>query len=379
MLLKTYYGVWAIFGFSTMASGLTVDDAENDPPLPADIPLETAVNSANILSASMPDSLFQVHDSKPFRGFSKGSQYTVSYSQDAITTSTGKTLYSIPVHTSDLRNLLQHANQFSRTQDVNAFLPSFRFSANGLTLIMNAIASTPGNPTFNWAAYADVAKILADNTKTTGNEVIGSWVGIVKNPSGAFVAEMGIIPELVVVPGTPKRSPPRKLKPRINKRDTYIIQGTSYKLVVTKGDITVPGQMLANLAKYVLDVVLFEPESHGYTALLTNDQGRDFWGPDAFSLIARGRVVLDHDEMLDIVRAIYSVVDTYTTRRTSAGRGRRTNVRNLRGQVLGSTGVVIAIWSIGAVPPPQLAAASVCPPVIVVQPDGSRALGCVLT
>ena len=355
------------------------DDTGDDPPLPADIPSEPAVNSANILSASLSDSLFKLHGPVTSRKVSRDSQYTISFSQHAITTSSGKTLYSIPVHPSDVRSLLQHAIQFGNAQDVNAFTSSFKSSANGLTLIMNAIASSPGKPTFNWAAYADVARILLDNTKTTGNEASGSWVGVVKNPSGVFVAELGIIPELIVVPGAPQQSPPPKPASRLIKRDTYAIPGTSYRLVVAKGDQHLPGRTLAILAKYVLDSVVLDPIFEGYRALLTNDQFHDVWGSNAFSLVASAGLVIDYNEMLDIARAIFALVDTYSSRTTAVGHRYRAIVRNLQGQIIGATGALIATWSIGGVPPHQLAAAAVCPTVVVAQPDGSMALGCVRT
>ena len=257
---------------------------------------------------------------------------------------------------------------------MNAFSSSFRSSWNGLTFVVNAIASTPGNPTFNWAAYADVAKILLDNTWTTGDEANASWVGVIKNATGAFIADMAIIPELVVVHGGPTPSPSPKLKTRLAKRDTYTIHGTSYRLVVARGTIR-----LAGLAKYVVDSVLLEPAFEGYTAILTNDQFREFDGPNVFSIVSHGGAVIDYNDMLDIVRTIYAVVDTYSSRNRLAGGGRRALVRNLQGQVIGAAGTFIATWSIGRVPPQQFAAASICPSVLVTQPDSDFALGCVRT
>lgn len=53
------------------------------------------------------------------------------------------------------------------------------------------------------------------------------------------------------------------------------------------------------------------------------------------------------------------------------GRRRRSLVRNLQGQVIGAAGALIATWSMGGIPPHEFTAVSVCPAVVIAQPDGS--------
>ena len=218
MRLTKLHQAGLILGLLSAAFAQT--DFTEDGDLPEDVPVvpSLVVDTHKVRSAGISGKLFRfngvsvssIHDVSTSRRARGDVLYTMSFSPESVATSSGNALYARPVHNSDLRNLLQNAVTFGRSQDSTSFMPSFNTSLNGLELIMNAIASTPGKPTFNWLAYADTAQILLDQTAPAEIDLVNSFVGVVKNPEGALVAQFAIIPQVVVVPdgADPTPSPP---------------------------------------------------------------------------------------------------------------------------------------------------------------------------
>ncbi|MCJ1367179.1 hypothetical protein MMC16_006311 [Acarospora aff. strigata] len=130
---------------------------------------------------------------------------------------------------------------------------------------MKAVGSTPANPTFNRAAFTDVAKILLGQSQPPGSEPIDSTVGVVKDPSGKFVDSGGgrhpashprrrrshaITGARPVSSDQPRRrqplsvSSPPVIRPHLIPHDTHLtkrhtrpIPGTPYLSTITKGAI----------------------------------------------------------------------------------------------------------------------------------------------
>lgn len=105
-------------------------------------------------------------------------------------------------------------------------------------------------------------------------------MGVIKDPAGKLIAQLAIIPQVVVVPdaASPPTSPPSPPSPapskgsklRLAKRIyTKSVPNTALKLTVTKTAVVVGGKILANLAKWAIDTVLLEPKVY-WTSLASN-------------------------------------------------------------------------------------------------------------
>ncbi len=361
MRLTKIHQAGLILGFITAASAAQMEFTD-DGDLPDEVPIvpSLAGDTHKLQSTSIPWSLFRLHAHSTSRRVRRDVQYTLSFSPESVATSSGNALYTLPVHNNDLRNLLQSAIALGHSQDSNQFKTFFNASLNGLELIMNAIASTTERPTFNWLAYADVAQILLDNTAPASMDLVNSFVGVVKDPAGIIQAQLGIIPQVVVVPdaASPTTSPPSSSNPipatgpklRLAKRDyTKSIPNTALKLTVTKTAVVIGGNVLGNLAKWALDTVILEPQVY-WTSLIGGSQHfQEFFGSNEFHLVAVRRQGIDAADMIEAVRAIYTIVDVYI--RSGSSRGPRPSAKALQGTILNSAGIVIANWSIG--PRPQ--------------------------
>ncbi|KAI9671143.1 MAG: hypothetical protein M1817_003650 [Caeruleum heppii] len=399
-------------GLSTTSLGNTTTvqkGAGDDGLLPTEEMLEErVVEPSSQRTKRLPAKLFVIPASTVSKRQSRDTveEYTLTYSHDAITTDNNRTLYAPSAGMADVRALLANAVRVGNaSQDSTAFADTFNSTLGNLTLIMNAVGSTPQNPTFDWATYAEVAAVLLADTIDVPRSVTSAWVGVVKSLAGDVKAELGVVPRLVIErggsptavtssPSSSSSSSPapatsastalaeKELKSREDAPTVRVsVKGSALTLLVVRQTVTIAGARLVQLARDAVNTIGLEPGITEITGYLTRgtplsnfqplDEVIGMTAPNAFNVVAVQSVRISHGDMLSILRTIVRVVETYT-RHTSDGTRRHT-VAALQGQVLDAAGGLLLTWSLGG----AMGDGPLCPSMFVENPDGGTALACI--
>ncbi|KAI9670859.1 MAG: hypothetical protein M1817_003744 [Caeruleum heppii] len=349
--------------YSSAADELLSDD----PPL----------DMANIRSQPLSNSLFEVRDKSTEKRDPTDRQYHFRYSHEAIKTSANFTMYAIAAPPDVVREVLDHAIEVAEGADQTEFRTTFNSSTQDLTLIVNAIGSTPKRPTFNWLAYAVVGRMLLNDTATGTDNRTASWVGVVTGPGGKVMAEMAIVPNLVIAPsgdeaGTAGNDRDDGLKIRSVKRELryWPIADTPFNLVYERRpNVPVHGQWLVNIMIEAIAAVGTEIEVPTYCEYFTRAVPFPLFdglhgGAHQHTLSFRTtrhlgfgrRRRLTPRLMIAVVRAIHQLALAY---REEYG----ANAYGIQGRIEDARGRTLARWTLGGPPDPRLARQAVCPGV----------------
>ncbi|KAI9677691.1 MAG: hypothetical protein M1817_006646 [Caeruleum heppii] len=162
---------------------------------------EAPTNQATVRTKRLSNSLFEIREkvTEKNKRQANDNDFTLHYSHDAIQ-SANYSLAAVRARRSVVDQVLRNAIAFASTRDRTEFRESFNTSIKSLALIVNAIASTSSKPTFNWAAYAEVAGTMLNDTASLPGDRTESWVGAITDPSGAFTAEIAIVPDVLILP-----------------------------------------------------------------------------------------------------------------------------------------------------------------------------------
>lgn len=342
-------------------------------PLPAPGNIQDVVNVNEFVTVALPSRVLQ----RP----GVGGQYNIRYSVNAIRSTSNDVLRSIPVPANDLRAALQAAVNDGAKHSPSEMQTSFVSSANGLSVIMNTYEARSDRPPFNWQDVSSVASVLLKSSPG-GASSANSFVGVVVNPEGKSIVDFAVIPTFVHVHSKGSRSlvavaPPTKYAERsldtpskLQNRATYLIHNTALSLEYDTGSHGVNGLVLRMLIIYAMDMVLLDVPDQTYTTVIASPLGpvQPNEGHVVFSLRAVNSQRISRQDALTITSAIGAVVTTYVQWNRFPG----TPYRSIVGRVLNNDGIGIAYWSVGE----PLGSVAECGTVIVAQPDGSRALGC---
>ncbi|KAI9680862.1 MAG: hypothetical protein M1817_004302 [Caeruleum heppii] len=311
--------------------------------------------------------------------------WKILWSPRAINTTSGIILRTVPAPKQDLRALFERAIADAKSHPAADLTNSFTSTANGMRLFMTSIDERPTRDSFNWVDYAAVAKVLLkfviDQPDTENSSSI---VGVVLDPSGRKAVDIVSLPAYVHVRlnrsvefSESAADPPRK------RAIEWRVSNTQFSLRLKRVAYQVQAQVLLKLVEYVLDMVITDinyrsvDSTTGYNIVETagrlandvanNPIAKKLIGDAAFHLHTIGPNIQATD-MMDLLVEIRRVVQ-YQIRNNARG----DRVSALTGQVLNAAGFAVARWSLGL---PGGAASSVCMEALVVNPDGSQALGC---
>ncbi|KAI9673164.1 MAG: hypothetical protein M1817_003026 [Caeruleum heppii] len=332
--------------------------------------------------------------------------WQILHSRKAVNGTAGMLLRAMPVGPPDLKALLERAIVDATLHTALDLSNSFTSYANRLRLFMTSVDDHPTSESFNWQDYRSVAEILLKSV-INEPESTTSIVGVIVDPQGRRAVDVVSLPAFVHVrvngsvefahpprtrappkmPDTVENLPRRHVSSSsTSKRDvTTRIEGTTMTLQMRRTSHRVTAQALYWLADFVVNMVLADTNyradddpafAYGYTALQTADRFREnsmakrLFGDLVFRFATTTARQIDEKDMLRIVRAIDEFVRKYTNH---VARGEK--VASIAGKVLDS-GQAIAQWSIGL---SAESAASVCTEAVVIQPDGTQALGCLVS
>ena len=213
-----------------------------------DLPLtDPPINASSSRAAPLGRSLFEVVDRRTEKRQRNDEQYRFTYSHDQVQVFDYR-LFADHFPRDDVNSLLRNAVQFASTQDASQIRTTFESSFGNLTLAVDAFGGSPTAPSFNWAAYGAAASILLNDTVKLPADTTESWVGFIRDPSNAVVAQLAITSEVFTATADPAPAAvpaaPSTL-PRNRKRDHLA------KRVITRGR---PVQNLRNrFFPYTLD------------------------------------------------------------------------------------------------------------------------------
>ncbi|KAI9677677.1 MAG: hypothetical protein M1817_006632 [Caeruleum heppii] len=212
MLFPRSYRAFVLsFIFSAGAVQISVplsaqNDTAGDVVTEVSIP-EPRIDPTTVRTTPLSNSLFVVRDRVTEKRQESDRAYRLTYSHNEVDVNNYR-LFAPHAPQEDVTTLLQNAIRFADAQNASEYRTSFRSSGGNLSLIVNAVGSTPELPTFNWEAYGAVAAIMLNDTLVRSSDRTASWVGTVSNPAGAMTAQVAIIPEIIVATIDPGPQPP---------------------------------------------------------------------------------------------------------------------------------------------------------------------------
>ncbi|KAI9677403.1 MAG: hypothetical protein M1817_006357 [Caeruleum heppii] len=360
--------------------------------LPADIPIESVdqndttlidesddtledplIDPSTLRTVPLLRSLFEIRDRVTERKRQAFDiPYTMTYSHDVVEGSNASRLYAVDASRAVVDEVLQNAVAVAGAQDPTEFRLSFNTSTDNLTLIMNAVASTPTRPTLNWRAYEAIAGILLNDTVRPGDRT-QSWVGVVKDPSGTLTAEVAIIPSVIMAErGAESASDPSlgrrsRLAKRVGQESTRLIRNLrDYSLAYTRvRAVPVPGATLVAVMDEVVTTTYAHRRSMTYTEYFHRDQeglnydsaggnnGRGPSGPHTFAFRMTPGNRVSREQMLLIIREIHLIARRHIQRYAP-------NAFGIDGRLL-YRGAVVGHWSLGGRPRIPNVEAATCP------------------
>lgn len=152
------------------------------------------------------------------------------------------------------------------------------------------------------------------------------------------------------------------------------------QFTVIKGVADIAGTALLDLVRRAADSISVETLEQTFNAFAVHD-GRQVAQSNIFSIITQGGHEFDQNELRFLIEAIEAEVREYARRGPVAALF-HPKVRALSGQIFDAAGAVVAAWAAG--PPganaiPVNLLDSLCPTLLVQQPDGGYAVACART
>ncbi|KAI9674492.1 MAG: hypothetical protein M1817_001830 [Caeruleum heppii] len=331
-------------------------------------------------------------------------EYRIVFSREAITATTRATLWAVPVNTTDLRTLLQTAKADAANHSAHDRSTPFTSTTKGLRLVMTSIEKAQCPDSFNWEDYGTVSDVLLQSV-VAESDSRNSIVGVVVDPTGKPLVDVIVLPAYVYInkyrtvdSSEPLQTLPRDVSPRdrhsqhdiaaldlassewttrsrVEKRDKIRpVQGTDLTLHVRTVAAQTTAYALSVLASYAVNAIHCDSTLRrhqnflsGYSIFETSKLlDTDFLGGVVFHLRSTAGPIKGHD-MVEIVRSINQII-----RKRSLDRDLDDRVPALVGKVVNAAGYAVAHWSVGIA---VAAASSVCAEALVVNPDGTGALG----
>ncbi|KAI9682263.1 MAG: hypothetical protein M1817_000317 [Caeruleum heppii] len=379
--LRTSPRIETLFN-GTISDETALDQVEPDQP----------INVARVRSVPLSNNLFDIRDRVTERKRQlQDRKYTLFFSHDVVA-SRDHRLFALEAPSDIVAEVLDNAVRVAAAHDPTEFRESFNSTINNLTLVVNAIGSTPARPTFNWAVYGVVASTLRNSTARGPDNRTDSWVAVVESPSGALIAEMLIIPNVIVLPSDTSSTPVAattsvgstasgaaepgsngRLARRILSHHRPVRLLHEYSLRYgTLGAFPIDGQLLVDIMNEALDVIIAEYHDVAYYleyfhggaiiapvtdfvrpggALTVTAAATE---PPSFQLRVRPqRVSLPRDRMLAILEEIRRIA--YSYRRRDG-----VNAYAIHGTVE-HEGYIIADWELGQPPSPAMRTGARCP------------------
>ncbi|KAI9677620.1 MAG: hypothetical protein M1817_006574 [Caeruleum heppii] len=352
--------------------------------LVAALPVEPPIDLTTVESVPLPNSLFELRDRVTEKRQLGGDvKYRLQFSHGALE-SVDHRLFAIHASKEIVDEVLRNAVAVADAQDPTQYRDSFRSTTANLTLIVNAIGSTSARPTFTWNAYRAVASILLNATTSIPSNTTGSWVGVVKNPSGTIVAELVLIPDAINIPPDPsagsivaigQETVAQGGKHRLTKRVIMIERPVSnlgdFILGFSELEfVPVSGWRLVQIMDEVVDEVTSNNDVLGYREFVYGDMtvprmidtlpsGQVHLPGFRFRTINNHRIL--RSPMRRIVRELHRIVSQYRALYQGTARALQGHLE-FRGQI-------VATWTIAVPPPPEITEGAVCP---VEQQRGGR-------